>query len=95
MYGLIISAIYAMLGFIFRSVVVKFALFFGLYFVVTEFIPVMISWVNIDYDLKSLFQVLPDSVWFYIELINFPFGLTIIVNAFLVKFMIRRIPFIG
>ncbi|EAA7480123.1 DUF2523 domain-containing protein [Salmonella enterica] len=95
MFGLLTAALNGLLAFVFRTVVVKFVLFFGLMFIVHEFIPVMVSWMSLNYDIPSLFQLLPDSMWFYFNLVNFAQGLMMILNAWLVKFMIRRIPFIG
>lgn len=95
MFGLIVSALNGLLVFVFRTVVIKFVLFFALMFVVQEFIPVMVGWMSLNYDIPTMFQALPESMWYFFNLLNFTQGLMMIINAWLVKFMIRRIPYIG
>ena len=45
MWAILLAAVNTGLGFIFRTVIVKFVLFFGLFFVVHEFVPVLASWL--------------------------------------------------
>lgn len=95
MFALITSALYGVLGFVFRSIIVKFVIFFALLFVVQEFIPVMVSWLPVDVNLKSFFDMLPDSAWYFIELFKLPLGIQLVINALIARFMVRRIPLIG
>lgn len=91
-----LAALYAALGFFLRSVVVKFIILFGLFFIVQEFIPVMLSVIKISpLPIIDLFSQLPDSVWFYLNLCQVPTGISMMVSAITTRFIIRRIPVIG
>lgn len=39
--------------------------------------------------------VLPASVGFFAAPFQFPFGLSIVVSAYTIRFLIRRLPFVG
>ena len=39
--------------------------------------------------------VIPGSISFFLEPMRFSFGLTVIASAYTLRFLIRRIPFIG
>lgn len=91
-----LAAIYTAMGFLLRSIVVKFVLLFGLFYVVQEFIPVLLSIVNVSpLPLVNLFAQLPDSVWYFLNLFQVPSGISLMVSAIITRFIIRRIPVIG
>ncbi|MEI7383700.1 DUF2523 family protein [Pectobacterium versatile] len=91
-----LAALYAGISFIFRSVVMKFVVMFGLFFVVQEFVPVLLSLINVSpLPLAELFNQLPDSVWFFLNLFQVPTGISLMVAAIITRFIIRRIPLIG
>lgn len=93
-FGAIISAA---LGFLLRSVIAKFFLFFGLFFVTTEFVQVLLS-VGILPSASSLNGVwggVPSAVWYFLDLFNFTMGFSTILSAMATRFIIRRIPIIG
>jgi len=92
----VLAAIYTAMGFLLRSIVVKFVLLFGLFYVVQEFIPVLLSIVNVSpLPLVNLFAQLPDSVWYFLNLFQVPSGISLMVSAIITRFIIRRIPVIG
>lgn len=95
MYGIIFSAINSALSFIFKTAIVKFVLFFGLYFVVSEFIEFLSSKLPSFTNLDGLFLGLPSGVWYFLDICQFGRGFSLVLSAFLLRFMIRRIPFIG
>ncbi|CAM7001005.1 hypothetical protein ESCOCP330B_10365 [Escherichia coli] len=41
MFGILISALNTLLGFVFRSLIIKFVVFFALYFVVQGFVEIL------------------------------------------------------
>lgn len=43
----------------------------------------------------GLFSSLPSSVWFFMNMFQIKFGITTILGAYLIRFLIRRIPGIG
>lgn len=97
MFGILLSALSSIVGFIFKSVIIKFVVFFALFFVVTEFLTVLRSWggiPQIDTISRNL-PAIPAAVWYFLEMMQFPLGLKIAVAAFAARFLIRRIPLIG
>ncbi|ACT13113.1 MULTISPECIES: DUF2523 family protein [Pectobacterium] len=91
-----LAALYAGISFIFRSVVMKFVVMFGLFFIVQELAPILLSLIDVSpLPLVELFNQLPDSVWFFLYLFQIPTGITMMVSAIIARFIIRRIPIIG
>lgn len=90
-------------GFLLRSVVYK-AVFFG---VVLAAVSVLIPWIielmagcgcmasNIVRGLNNLFGQFPSGAWFFIDLFNFSAGLKMAFSAYVVRFIIRRMPMVG
>ncbi|WP_249684028.1 DUF2523 family protein [Pectobacterium polaris] len=69
---------------------------FALFFVVQEFVPVLLSLVNVSpLPLVELFNQLPDSVWFFLNIFQVPTGITLMISSIIARFIIRRIPLIG
>ena len=95
MFSLIVSALNTLLGFVFRTVVVKFIMLFSIYFVVLAFSPVLASLLPTDFSFNILLANLPDSAFFALNLTDFPFGFPLCLSAMTTRFIIRRIPFIG
>ncbi|MEI7268837.1 DUF2523 family protein [Pectobacterium versatile] len=91
-----LAALYAGLGFLLRSVVMKFGIMFALFFVVQEFVPVLMLLVNVSpLPLVELFGQLPDSVWYFLNIFQVPTGIAMMISAIIARFIIRRIPLIG
>ena len=95
MFGLITSALNAVLGFVFHTLVIKFVVFFALYFVVQELVKKIAQWLPASTDLVALFTALPDSVWYFLNLFLVPQGIGMLLSTMLTRFIIRRIPVIG
>ncbi len=45
--------------------------------------------------LNSAFSAIPPAVWYFVDMANLTFAFTTIITAYTVRFLIRRIPFIG
>lgn len=43
----------------------------------------------------ELFTAIDPSVWYFMNIFQIPFGITVITSAYLLRFLVRRIPFIG
>ncbi|QHF44945.1 hypothetical protein PspS35_14715 [Pseudomonas sp. S35] len=43
----------------------------------------------------ELFTNISPSVWYFMNLMQLPFGITVVSSAYLLRFLVRRIPFIG
>ena len=95
MFGIVLSALNVALGWIFRSVLVKFVLYFALYFVTVEFTQIMITLLPAASSITGAFSGITASVWYFLDLFAFSQGLPIVLSAIATRFIIRRIPIIG
>ena len=95
MFGIMTSVLYGVLGFLLRSVIVKFTVFFALYFIVQEFVPLILDMVNRQLPLLALISSIPDSLKHFFSVFKVIDGINIILSAFVTRFIIRRIPVIG
>ncbi|EAS1759809.1 DUF2523 domain-containing protein [Salmonella enterica] len=95
MFGIMTSVLYGVLGFLLRSVIVKFTVFFALYFIVQEFVPLILDMVNRQLPLLVLISSIPDSLKYFFNVFKVIDGINIILSAFVTRFIIRRIPIIG
>jgi hypothetical protein len=97
MYAIFLSALYSLFSFLLRSVLVKFVLFFALFFVASEFITFITSCNCIPGTsaISSALGSVPSSVWYFLTLFGFGQGFTMVLSALAVRFLIRRIPFFG
>ncbi len=95
MFGIVLSALNAVLAFLVRSILVKFVVYFALFFVTTEFISVISDILPTGSDLSSALGGVPSDVWYFIDLFNVSTGIPILLSAWVTRFIIRRIPVIG
>lgn len=97
MFGIFLSALNAALAFLVRSVIVKFAVFFGLFFVTTEFMQVLVSSGLLPSagSISSPLGSMPSAVWYFLDLFNVSAGIPLVLSAYATRFIIRRIPVIG
>lgn len=95
MFGILLSAFNVVLAFVFRSVLVKFILFFGLFFVTTEFMAVLGPLLPTGSQLSASLGAVPSSVWYFLDLFNVSAGLPAVLSAYVTRFAIRRLPIVG
>jgi hypothetical protein len=97
MYGILLSALNTVLGFVLKSVIIKFGVFFALYFVVTGFVGVLQSsgLLPSSSAVSGALGGIPSGVWYFLDLFAVSQGIPLILAAMLARFIIRRIPFIG
>ncbi|UZM15479.1 DUF2523 domain-containing protein [Pseudomonas kielensis] len=43
----------------------------------------------------ELFSAIDPSVWYFLNIFQIPFGISVVMSAYLLRFLVRRIPFIG
>lgn len=43
----------------------------------------------------DLFTAIDPSVWYFMSIFEIPFGISVVSSAYLLRFLVRRIPFIG
>ena len=97
LFAILTSALNALLGFVFRSVLIKFGTFFALWFITSGFVEVLQkSGILPSADaLTGAFGGLSSDMWYWLDLFAIPTGLPMIVSAFAARFIIRRLPIIG
>lgn len=97
MFGILLSAFNSVLAFVLRSVLVKFVVFFGLFFVTTEFVQVLTSsgLLPSASSLSGVMGGVPAGVWYFLDLFSFSTGFSALISAWVTRFIIRRIPIIG
>jgi hypothetical protein len=95
MFGILMSAVGAAFGFLLRSLLVKFAVFFALFFVTTEFIGYIASKLPDASSLNATLGQLTPGVWYFLDYFGFSYGFPLILSAMVLRFIIRRIPIIG
>jgi len=97
MFGIMLSALNAALGFVFRSIIVKFGIMFALYFVIAAFVPVLQNFglFPSSASLSNAFNNLPSSVWYYLNVFAIDVGGPLVIAAWISRFVLRRIPFLN
>ena len=95
MLGILVSAFNAILAWLVRSVLVKFVLFFGLWFVTTEFMQVLAPYLPDASALSSALGGLPADLWYFLDLFKVSYGVPLVLSAYVTRFAIRRLPIIG
>lgn len=95
MFGIVLSVFWTALSWVVRSVLVKFVLYFGLFFVTTEFIGEILSLLPSSSVLTGAFSGIPPGMWWMMDMMQFSAGVPMCLSAYLTRFIIRRIPLIG
>ena len=86
------------IGWIFREIVVKFAVFAAVFLLVEFLAPMAIGFLGPflgSEGLDSAFGGLPAGVWFFVDFFALGYGLPLIISAYVARFLIRRLPVIG
>lgn len=95
MYALVLSALRSFGMFIFRSAVVKWAIYFGLFFIVEALSGVIGKLLPDAGPLGAALASIPCDVWYWLDLFAFSAGLPAVISAVLTRFIIRRLPIVG
>lgn len=95
MFAIVSSALFSIVGWVFKSVLVKFLVFFALFFVATEFIGFIVPKLPGASALTSAFAAQAPGVWYFLDLFKVGYGITAMLAAYVTRFAIRRIPVIG
>lgn len=95
MFGIMLSAINAFAGWLFKSVIFKFILMFTLWFAVTELVPTLVPFLPSSVAIHSAISGVSPSVAYFLNLFLFDMGISLVVSAYAARFLIRRIPVIG
>ncbi|MEG3651221.1 DUF2523 family protein [Escherichia coli] len=95
MFGIIVSALNAFLTFLLRGAVLKFVVMGLAFYIVHELFGVVIDLLPTSTNLSEIYNMVPDSMIYFSNLMLLPMGLKIVFSSYLTRFIIRRTPFIG
>ncbi|KWE56319.1 hypothetical protein [Burkholderia sp. MSMB2157WGS] len=97
MFAILVSAANVALGFLLRSVIAKFFLYFALYFFVTEAVSLLQSAGILPSaaSVAGALGAIGNDVWYFLDLCAFSYGAPLLVSAYVTRFIIRRLPIIG
>lgn len=99
LFGILLSVFNTGAKFMVRSIIAKFFVFFALFFIVHGFTQVLLQYIipasmgseNLD----GLFSNIGEGMWYFLDLFAFSVGFPAILSAYVVRFIIRRLPVIG
>jgi hypothetical protein len=95
MYGILLSALFSALSWVFKSVLIKFVAFFALFYVGTAFVAYLVPKLPGASGLVQAFTAIPPGIWWFMDLFRVPLGVQLCLSAYVTRFAIRRIPVIG
>ena len=95
MFGILLSAFNTALAWVFRSLLVKFGVFFALYFITSEFVGLLVNLIPGTSSINGTLSGLGAGTWYFLNVFMFTQGLSMVVSAYATRFVIRRIPIIG
>ncbi|MBN6710274.1 DUF2523 domain-containing protein [Haemophilus haemoglobinophilus] len=94
--AILINGLIKLLGFVFKGSVSKFFLFYGLYYITSEFVPILVSFMDLNFSsVGSLLNSIDSGIWYFLNIFRFSDGMYIVFSAYVTRFIIRRIPIIG
>lgn len=86
-----------LLSWLFSTVIIKFLIFGAVFLMVTEVIPLIINiFLPSDMgDISSLISGVPSEVGYFLAPFQIGMGIKAMLSAYLARFIIRRLPFVG
>jgi len=92
-------AIFApVISWIFRTVVIKFLILTAVFAVLAVVVPMSIDMLAPRLGtggLTGAFSGLSSGLWFFLDYCALDIGLPMVISAYVTRFLIRRLPFIG
>lgn len=85
-------------AFMLREVIVKFLVMAVIFVAITELMPLVIGYLGNFINpggLSSAFSAIPAGVWFFWDVFQFDVGVPLVISAYVARFSIRRLPFVG
>lgn len=97
MYGILVSALATISNYVFSSIFLKFVLFTAMFWVSSEFIRLITGCgcIPTPEGVQAAFNYVPPSVWWFLNLFGIAQGITAVLCAYMVRWLIRRIPIFG
>lgn len=92
------ALLWPIVSWIFREILVKFAVMTALFAVVAYLVPKAIEfvtpWVGTA-GLGSAFANVAPGVWYFLDFFQLGYGVPVLISAWVTRFLIRRLPVIG
>lgn len=95
MFGIVLSVFNSVLGWVFRSLIIKFGLFFALFFVTSEFTGFIAALLPDGSSINGAMSGITSGTWYFLDVFKIGTGLSLVVSAYATRFIIRRLPIIG
>lgn len=96
MWAIFLSAIWTIISWIFRQIVIKFCLYVALYLFVTEAVDWLTAKINLGgANFNLALNGLPAATAYFFGLARVDIGFPLALGSLFLRFMIRRIPLIG
>ena len=95
MFAILLSAFNMVLAWLVRSLLVKFVIFFALYFVTSEFLAILAGLLPSASSLGGALSGITAGSAYFLDVFALKTGLSMVVSAYVTRFIIRRIPVIG
>lgn len=95
MFGILVSALNVALGFIFKQVIIKFCVLFALYFVIQAMVSVLAGFLPDPAGMNGALSSIASGTWWFLDLVGFSTGASMVMSAMAYRFLIRRLPVIG
>jgi hypothetical protein len=95
MYGILLSALNAVLGFVLRGVIIKFGVMFAAWWIAVELISALVAYVPSTAAISTAMASFPPLLWYVMDLMRVDIGIPMVLAAMSTRFLIRRIPFVG
>lgn len=95
MYEILVSAFNSVLRFLLAQATIKSVIFVVITYLISEIISVVNKLLPDSTNLISLFNSLPDSVWFFLNLAEVPYGISLVFSSLLTRFIFGMIPVVG
>lgn len=95
MLQLLISFANLLVGFVFKKAVIKFLVITAIFVVVEELSKVLLTFIPSLTGLNQYFALIPNDLWYFLDLMAFSTGFPMILAAYATAFLIRRLPVIG
>lgn len=92
------ALLWPIISWVLRAVVLKFVVMGVALVAVTELLPMagslLASFISSS-SLTSAFSALSSGEWFFLDFLRLDVGVPLVISAYIARFLIRRIPFIG
>ena len=88
----------AALSWVFRTIIVKFVVIGAVFWLLTYLVPLAIGYITPfigTSNLTALFNAVPDGLFWFLLALRFVVGIPLLISAYIGRFLIRRLPFVG